>query len=342
MLKDETIIGDDIAYIRARDGKAYAANVEKGIFGIIRDVSDKDDPEIWKVLNSPGEVIFSNVLLAEDNNPYWLGMGIETPKKGFNYSGEWKEGKIDADGNELSLAHKNARYTIEIETLDNCDEDLNNPKGVPVSGFIYGGRDSDTSVPVTEAFDFAHGILTMGATIESETTAATLGKAGVRTFNLMSILDFLSYPMGSYLQNNLDFGAGLEAPPKVFNVNYFQKKDGEYLTGMHDKRVWVKWMELRVHGEAEAIETPVGYIPKYEDLQRLFKDVLGKDYSEEDYVEQFTIRTPELLAKIERIREIYKDEVNVPANFQKLLDEQEVRLKELQQAKGDYVSPLSL
>ena len=342
MLKDETIVGDDIAYIRARDGKAYAANVEKGIFGIIRDVSDKDDPEIWKVLNSPGEVIFSNVLLAEDNNPYWLGMGIETPKKGKNYSGDWEEGNKDAAGNDLSLAHKNSRYTIEIERLENSDKDLNNPEGVPVSGFIYGGRDSDTSVPVTEAFDFTHGILTMGAAIESETTAATLGKAGVRSFNLMSILDFLSYPMGTYLQNNLDFGAGLDVAPKVYNVNYFQKKDGEYMTGMHDKRVWVKWMELRVHGEVEAIETPAGNIPKYEDLKRLFKEVLDKDYSEEDYTEQFTTRVPELLAKIERIRKVYKDEVNVPAEFKTQLDAQEARLKELQSSKGDYVSPLSL
>ena len=342
MLKDETIVGDDIAYIRARDGKAYAANVEKGIFGIIRDVSDKDDPEIWKVLNSPGEVIFSNVLLAEDNNPYWLGMGIETPKKGKNYSGDWEEGNKDAAGNDLSLAHKNSRYTIEIERLENSDKDLNNPEGVPVSGFIYGGRDSDTSVPVTEAFDFTHGILTMGAAIESETTAATLGKAGVRSFNLMSILDFLSYPMGTYLQNNLDFGAGLDVAPKVYNVNYFQKKDGEYMTGMHDKRVWVKWMELRVHGEVEAIETPAGNIPKYEDLKRLFKEVLDKDYSEEDYAEQFTTRVPELLAKIERIRKVYKDEVNVPAEFKSQLDAQEARLKELQSSKGDYVSPLSL
>ncbi len=342
MLKDETIVGDDIAYIRARNGKAYAANVEKGIFGIIRDVSDKDDPEIWKVLNSSGEVIFSNVLLAEDNNPYWLGMGIETPRKGKNYSGDWEEGNKDAAGNELSLAHKNSRYTIEIERLENSDKDLNNPAGVPVSGFIYGGRDSDTSVPVTEAFDFAHGILTMGAAIESETTAATLGQAGVRTFNLMSILDFLSYPMGTYLQNNLDFGAGLDVAPKVFNVNYFQKKNGEYMTGMHDKRVWVKWMELRVHGEVEAIETPVGNIPKYEDLKKLFKEVLDKDYSEEDYAEQFTTRVPELLAKIVRIRKVYKDEVNVPAEFKTQLDAQEARLKELQSSKGDYVSPLSL
>ena len=342
MLKNETIVGDDIAYIRARDGKAYAANVEKGIFGIIRDVSDKDDPEIWKVLNSPGEVIFSNVLLAEDNNPYWLGMGIETPKKGINYSGKWEEGKKDANGNELSLAHKNSRYTIEIERLENSDKDLNNPNGVPVSGFIYGGRDSDTSVPIVEAFDFAHGILTMGATIESETTAATLGQAGVRTFNIMSILDFLSYPMGNYIQNNLDFGAGLETPPKIYNVNYFIKKDGEYMTGMHDKRIWVKWMELRAHDEATAIKTPVGNIPKYEDLKNLFKEILNKDYSEKDYVEQFTTRIPELLAKIERIREIYKNEVNVPVEFKNQLDQQEARLKELQSSKGDYISPLSL
>ena len=344
MLPGETIIGDDIAYVRAKNGKAYAVNVENGIFGIIRDVNSKDDPIIWNVLNSPGEVIFSNILMSKDGKPYWLGMGVDAPDEGVNFSGEWHKGDKDENGNEIPLAHKNARYTVQLSRLDNCDENLQNPDGVPLGGFIYGGRDSDTSVPVAESFSFAHGILMYGATLESETTAATLGKEGVRTFNLMSILDFLAYPMGAYIKHNLDFGAGLENPPKVYGVNYFLKnKDGNYLTGMLDKSIWVKWMELRVNGEADAITTPVGKIPVYEDLQRLFKEVLNKEYTKEDYVEQFTIRVPENLAKIERIRKVYEEEAGeVKDILFGEFDAQENRLKELQKEKGDYVSPFDL
>jgi phosphoenolpyruvate carboxykinase (GTP) len=343
MLPGETIVGDDIAYLRAKDGKCYAVNVERGIFGIIRDVSAEDDPVIWDVLSQEGEVIFSNVLTGPDNKPYWLGMGVEPPDSGVNFQGEWHKGKTDADGNPVPCAHKNARYTVEIERLANCDEMLNDPNGVEVGGFVYGGRDSDTSVPVVEAFDYAHGIITIGASLESETTAATLGQEGVRKFNLMSILDFLAYPLGAYVQNNLDFGTKLATPPRVYGVNYFIKgADGEYLTGMRDKHVWMKWAELRIHGDVDALETPVGHIPKYADLKALFKEVLDRDYTEAQYVMQFTTRIPELLAKIERVREIYGEIPSTPQCFYETLDAQQARLKELQAAKGDYVSPLEL
>ncbi len=344
MLPGETIIGDDIAYIRPRNGHAQAVNVENGIFGIIRDVNQKDDPIIWDVLNSEGEVIFSNILKDENGKVYWLGMGTETADKGVNYAGEWEKGKKDANGNEVSLAHKNARYTVELDRLDNSDENTQNPEGVTIGGFIYGGRDSDTSVPVAESFNFAHGVLMYGATLESETTAATLGAEGVRTFNLMSILDFLAYPLNDYIQHNLDFGSGLTNPPRVFGVNYFLKsKDGKYLNGMLDKGVWVKWMELRVNGDAETITTPIGNIPLYEDLQKIFSQVLNKEYTKDQYIEQFTIRVPELIAKINRIRKVYENESGsaIEQLFAEF-DAQEKRLKELQSEKGDHVSPFDI
>ncbi len=344
MLPGETIIGDDIAYIRARNGKAYAVNVENGIFGIIRDVNEKDDPIIWNVLNSPGEVIFSNILKDENGKVYWLGMGTETADKGINFAGEWEKGKKDANGNDIPLAHKNARYTVELDRLDNSDENTQNPEGVEIGGFIYGGRDSDTSVPVAESFNFAHGVLMYGATLESETTAATLGAEGVRTFNLMSILDFLAYPLNNYIQHNLNFGAGIENPPRVFGVNYFLKsKDGKYLNGMLDKGVWVKWMELRVNDDVDVITTPIGNIPLYEDLEKIFSEILGKTYTKEQYVEQFTIRVPELIAKINRIRKVYENETGeaIKQLFTEF-DAQEQRLKELQSEKGDHVSPFDI
>jgi len=344
MMEGETIVGDDIAYLRKRNGKVCAVNAEYGIFGIIRDVNSKNDPLIWEALHSPGEVIFSNVLVTSDKTPYWLGKDSDVPSKGINYSGEWHIGKKDARGEIIPPSHKNARYTIGLKRLKNCDPRIDDPAGVEVGGIIYGGRDSDTSVPVEESFNWEHGILTKGATLESETTSATLGQEGVRTFNLMSNLDFLSIPLGEYVKINLAFGCDINKPPLIFSVNYFLKnRKGDYITDIKDKHIWLKWMELRVHGDVEAIRTPTGYIPRYEDLKVLFKEVLDKNYSKEDYIEQFTLRIPENLVKIERIVKIYQTRVpDTPDILFKTLAEQKRRLEKLRKEKGDYVSPFEL
>ncbi|MHC4221133.1 MAG: phosphoenolpyruvate carboxykinase (GTP) [Planctomycetota bacterium] len=284
MLPGQTIIGDDIAYLRKKDGKIRSVNVEKGIFGIIRDVNPDDDPIIYKALTNPGEVIFSNILIKDDK-PYWLGMGSDLPKDGVNHSGQWTDSKKDEKGNEVTASHKNARYCLNISELDNKDPLLDDPDGALVGGLIYGGRDSDTWVPVECAFDWTEGIIIKGASIESETTAATLGQEGVRTFNLMANLDFLSIPLGKYIQNNLDFADSTDNTPLIFSVNYFLKdKDGKYLNAILDKKIWILWAELRVNGDVEAIETPTGFIPKYEDLAKLFKDQLDTEYTQDDYV----------------------------------------------------------
>ncbi len=343
MIPGETIVGDDLVYFRSINGEFRAVNVEVGIFGIIGDVNAKDDPVIHKVLVSPGEVIFSNILV-KDGRPYWYGMGEEFPKDGINASGAWHIGKIDKQGNEIPPANKgNARYTISLRALSNLDKALDAREGVTVGGVIYGGRDSDTWVPVQQSFDWAHGIIAYGASLESETTAATLGAQGVRTFNLMSNLDFLAIPLGKYIQNNLDFAKKVKNPPPVFASNYFLKKDGKFLNGKLDKSVWIKWMELRVHGDAQAIKAPTGMIPMYGDLRRLFKQVLGREYTQEEYIEQFMIRIPENLAKLERIEKIYRIDVpDTPAIVLEVLEAQRKRLEELRAQEGDYVSPIHL
>ncbi len=344
MLPGQTIIGDDIAYLRKKDNQVRCVNVEKGIFGIIRDVNAKDDPIIYEALMGPCEVIFSNVLIDDGLAPHWLGMGKELPTEGTNHSGKWHKGKTDADGNEITPSHKNARYCLNIPDLSNCDPLLDDPQGVPVGGIVYGGRDSDTWVPVEQAFSWAEGIIIKGAALESETTAATLGKEGVRTFNLMSNLDFLSIPLGRYIRNNIDFVTGVKNPPFVFSVNYFLKdKDGKYLNGMADKKVWILWAELRVNGDVDGIETPTGLIPKYDDLQKLFKEHLDTQYTEADYVRQFTIRIPENLAKLDRVEKIYKEKVSdTPQIVFDTFAEVRKRLKAAGDKHGDYISPFDL
>ena len=344
MLEGETIVGDDIAYLRNIDGEVRAVNVEKGVFGIIKGINKKDDPIQWKVLHSPNEIIFSNVLVDEKGKVYWSGMGEDIPDRGYNHSGEWWRGKRDKEGKEIPPSHPNARFTVSLEAFENLDPRWDDPKGVEIGAIVYGGRDSDTWVPVQEAFDWDHGIVAKGASLESERTAAVLGKEGVREFNPMSNLDFLSIPIGRYIEINLEFGKKLRRKPKIFAVNYFirDKETGEYLTDKVDKKVWYKWMELRVHNNVEAIWSPTGYIPKYEDLKSLFDKVLSKDYPESLYIKQFTIRIPENLSKIERIRNIYSKIENTPKELFKILDEEEKRLKEVRERFGDYVSPRDL
>ncbi|MBU1087045.1 MAG: phosphoenolpyruvate carboxykinase (GTP) [Candidatus Omnitrophica bacterium] len=340
MVDGESIVGDDIAYLRKKDGNVYAVNVERGIFGIINDVKQKDDPKIWDVLTSEGEVIFSNVLNVE-GVPYWQGDGRAIPEAGVNYSGAWTKGKKDASGKEILHSHNNARYTIPIKTLKNCDEKLEDPQGAKIQGIIYGGRDSDTWVPVFQSFDWDHGVVCIASSLESETTAATLGREGVRKFCLMANLDFLSIPLGKYIQNHLDFTKGLDRVPVIFGANYFLKdENGKYLSGLHDKRVWLKWMELRVHNDVGAITTPIGMIPRYENLKKLFKEVLNIDYTEALYNEQFKIRIPENLEKIERIFEVYETNArDIPEMVFAKLDGQRKRLLALRSKLGDYVIP---
>ncbi|MGM0440855.1 MAG: phosphoenolpyruvate carboxykinase (GTP) [Elusimicrobiota bacterium] len=342
MINGETIVGDDIAYLRPIAGKLRAVNVEKGIFGIIRDVNKEGQPVIWDAINSEGEVIFSNVLI-KDGKPYWLGDQREKPESGINYSGEWHKDKKDENGRPVTPSHKNARFTISISELDNQDERADDPDGVPVGGVIYGGRDSDTCVPVEEAYNWEHGILTKGATLESETTAATLGEEGVRKFNLMSNLDFMSVPINEYLEQNCNVPQNIDSVPSIFSANYFLRNDkGEFLNAIEDKKVWLKWMELRVNDEVEAIKTPTGYIPVYADLKELFREVLNKSYSKKDYEEQFTVRVPELLDKIERIVKIYEDIKDTPQKLFDALNKQKTRLREAEEKYGSYISPFEL
>lgn len=345
MITGESIVGDDIIYMKEKNGKAIAINVEKGMFGIIEGINAKDDPLIYKILRSPNEIIFSNCLVTEDNEIYWNDSGEPIPAKGVNFMGEWYPGKKDSKGKEIPASHKNARFTLSLDILENLDENLNNPAGVLVGGLIYGGRDSDTSVPVEEAFDWRHGIITKGAALESETTAATIGTAGVRKPNLMSNLEFLSVSISKYIENNLKFGDKLKIKPLIFSVNYFLKdKDGKFLNEKTDKAVWLKWMELRVHNNVKAIKTPTGYIPYYKDLKELFLKVLNKEYSESAYQNQFTLRIVENLSKLERIQKYYIEKVPNPLRI--LLDElekQKVRLLDYQKKyEKDYISPFDL
>ncbi len=332
------VVGDDLAHVRKTDGKAYAANVEKGMFGVIKDVNPQDDPYIYDILVNPREIIFSNVLDVE-GRPYWQGMGeVDIPLKGDNHSGPWWKGKKDHSGRLIPISHDNARFCVGLEGLKNYDA----TQVVGLSGIIYGGRGSRRPVPVSQLYGWVHGVF-YGASIESEPTAATVGPATSKVIiNPMANKEFLSIPIGKYLENHIKFGRDLTEPPKIFYVNYFLKDpSGEFMNTKMDKKVWVRWIERRIRGKLGAYATPTGFIPKYEDLAELFKKELAATYSKEDYELQFTARMPELLEKLDMAERFFRKETSViPKEIFEMIVVQRKLLLEAQKTYGDDVSPL--
>jgi phosphoenolpyruvate carboxykinase (GTP) len=332
-----TIVGDDLAHVRKKQGKAWAANVEKGMFGVIKDVNPEDDPYIHELLVKPGEIIFSNVLEA-DGNPYWQGMGdVDIPARGINHSGEWWEGKKDNKGKLIPISHDNARFCIALEGIENYDP----TQVVELQGIVYGGRSSKRPVPVLESYGWVHGVF-YAASIESEPTAATVGASSAKVvINPMANTEFLSIPIGKYLEKHVQFGRDLEETPKIFYVNYFLRDEsGKFLNTKMDKKVWIRWIERRIAGKLEAYATPTGFIPKYEDLAELFGKELGASYSKDQYERQFMTCIPELLDKLEIVEAFYQEETsNVPKEIADMIAIQRKLLAEAQNQYGDNIVP---
>jgi len=343
MIPGEQIVGDDIVYFRNIDNEFRGVNVEQGIFGIIKDVNAKDDPVIFENAMKNQEVIFSNILQGPDKMPYWLGQGVDQPKEGLNHFGEWKEGVKDAKGNEVPIAHGNSRYTMRLDYLENFDaEGFNKVDGVKVSGILYGGRDSDTTVPVEESPSWKDGILLKACTLESETTAATLGAEGVRAASPMANMDFVSYPLGEYTMNNIKFVEGMKEVPNIYSTNYFMRSaEGNFMTSKLAKKVWLHWAEGRINGEYETLDTPTGKIPLYADVKALFEELLPDEVlSEEDYTYLFTFRTDKWIAKLERTKAFFASkDSNLPAELNEYWDATIARLKDIQAKYGNEIKP---
>jgi len=342
MIPGEKIVGDDIAYFRNIDGEFRGVNMEQGIFGIIQDVNANDDPVIFANLMKDQETIFSNILIGPDNKPYWLGCGMETPDCGSNHSGPWNKGNKDAKGNEIPLAHSNARYTIRLDYLQNFDkEGFDSKKGVKVQGVLYGGRDSDTTVPVEESPSWKDGILLKACTLESETTSATIGKEGVRSPSPMANLDFVSYPVGEYITNNVNFINGIKEQPKIFSTNYFMRgPNGKFMTSKLAKKVWLHWAEGRIHGEYDVWDTPTGKIPRYKDLQKLFRELLNEDFSENDYIYLFTFRCANWMEKLNRTASFFKKiDPGTPEDIFTYWEEAKKKIVDAQAKYGNEIKP---
>jgi len=343
-------VGDDLAQMWiAEDGTMRAINPENGIFGIVADVNRDGDPFLMKCLREPGtEVIWSNVLIDDKRVPHWTNNGEVNPDQGFNFQGDWVKGKKDAKGKEIPISHPNSRCTLRCSAIDNYDNEAGqDPAGVKVKVITYSGRDADTMPPVWVGKNADHGVV-IGASIVSAATATEVGASGVKR-QPWANAPFIPGPLADYMDSQFTFfndATFNEADrPILAGLNYFlteQARGGEgkkLLGEKRDVRVWLTWLAKYANGDMQAIETPIGFVPKYEDLAALFSTLIDKDYPRELYDKQFSIYIDNILARIELQREAFGKENNLPEKLFEVYDEWTAGLLELKEAYGIVVTP---
>jgi phosphoenolpyruvate carboxykinase (GTP) len=339
-------VGDDLAQFWIdKGGVLRAINPEKGIFGIVEDVNQEGDPYLMDCLRGDGtEVIWSNVLIA-DGVPHWVGNGEPAPEKGINFQGEWFKGKTGPDGTPIPMSHKNSRCTLLASAIANHATELSeDPKGVPVKVITYSGRDADTMPPVWVSKNADEGVA-IGASIVSKATATEVGATGVNR-QPWANAPFIPGALADYMEaqftffNSPKFSAA--SRPIMAGLNYFLTHGnrggaGSKLLGeKKDVRVWLGWLELFANGDVEAITTPIGHLPKYQDLVTLFQDI-NKEYPKTLYDMQFALYVDNIISRLDLQRDAYSKEPAIPQKLYKIYEKQKNELLQLKEKFGAII-----
>ncbi len=258
-------VGDDISWIRkGADGKLYAINPENGFFGVAPGTNEKSNPNALHTTTKG--TIFTNVALnLDDNTVWWEGLDKNPPENAIEWTGKPWNGKVDT----IPGAHPNSRFTAPAKNCPCLSSEFENPQGVPISAFVFGGRRAKLAPLVYQARDWNHGVF-IGSVMASETTAAATGAVGVVRRDPMAMRPFIGYDCGTYFKHWIDIGKTIDPDkaPKIFNVNWFRKDDeGHFMwPGFGDNLRVLEWIIKRCENEVDAVETPIGYMPKAEDI----------------------------------------------------------------------------